>query len=143
MLSLLNAEVLKSGVAFVNNMPPDLRVIASDGEMRMLVLNLAQNALHAMPNGGHLTITGRRSGNQIFMTFADTGVGIAPENLARVFDPFWSRRADGVQGTGLGLSICREILKSSGGQISVTSELGKGTIFEVTLPAADREEQSQ
>jgi len=77
------------------------------------------------------------------MTFADTGVGIAPENLARVFDPFWSRRADGVQGTGLGLSICREILKSSGGQISVTSELGKGTIFEVTLPAADREEQSQ
>ncbi len=142
-LSLLNAEVLKSGVAFVNNMPPDLRVIASDGEMRMLVLNLAQNALHAMPNGGHLTITGRRSGNQIILTFADTGVGIAPENLARVFDPFWSRRADGVQGTGLGLSICREILKSSGGQISVTSELGKGTIFEVTLPAADREEQSQ
>jgi len=141
-LSLLNAEALKSGVELVIDMMPDLRVIASDSEMRMLVLNLAQNALHAMPGGGKLTVTGWRSGTDIVMTFADTGVGIAPENLGRIFDPFWSRRADGVQGTGLGLSICREILNGSGGRISVSSEVGKGTILMVTLPSADVEARS-
>ena len=136
-LSLLNAEALNRGCEFEIDMAPELRVVASDSEMRMLVLNLAQNALHAMPQGGTLTVSGRRGEDDIVLTFADTGVGIAAENLVRIFDPFWSRRADGVQGTGLGLSICREIVKGSAGQIRVESKKGEGARFFVRLPSAD------
>lgn len=137
MLSLLKAEALRSGVEMTVDMAPKMRVIASDSEMRMLVLNLAQNAIHAMPNGGRLSVVGRIEGESVTLAFQDTGIGIRDEDLSRIFDPFWSRRADGVQGTGLGLPICREILNHSGGKIAVTSELGKGTRFTIALPSAD------
>lgn len=139
-LSLLNAEALKLGVEFRLDLAPSLRVLASDSDMRMLTLNLAQNALHAMPRGGTLTVVGRLTGDRVLVMFCDTGVGIAPDDLQRIFDPFWSRRADGVQGTGLGLSICREILNGLGGRISVESTEGKGTTFTISLPSADNEE---
>jgi len=138
-LSLLRAEALKANADMAVDMTPGLRVIASDSEMRMMTLNLAQNALHAMPKGGRLTVVGRAEGGKVMLAFQDTGVGIPSSDLARIFDPFWSRRADGVNGTGLGLPICREIVKSSGGSIGVTSEVGKGTRFTVTLPSADAE----
>ncbi len=139
MLSLLNAEALKSGIEVIVEFDKELRVVACDSEVRMLILNLVQNAFHAMPEGGRLVITGHRFGDTVTLTFEDAGVGIRPEDLAKVFDPFWSRRADGVQGTGLGLSICQQITKRIGGNISVSSELGKGSRFVVTLPSADVE----
>jgi signal transduction histidine kinase len=138
-LSLLSAEAIASNVTVEQEMAENLRVIASDSEMRMMVLNIAQNAVHAMPDGGQLTVRGIRQGDMLEITIEDTGVGIAPDDLARIFDPFWSRRADGVHGTGLGLPICREILKRAGGQIAVSSEIGKGTRFIITLPSADRQ----
>jgi len=136
-LSLLNAETLKSGTDIEVEFNEQLRIIASDSEIRMLILNLAQNALHAMPDGGRLKVTGQLYRDTVTLSFEDTGVGIRPDDLAKVFDPFWSRRADGVQGTGLGLSICQEIIKHTGGDISVSSERGKGSRFVVTLPSAD------
>jgi len=139
MLSLLNAEALKSNIDIVVEFNEQLRIIACDSEVRMLVLNLAQNALHAMPEGGRLTVTGRLLGDTVTLTFQDTGVGIRPEDMSKVFDPFWSRRADNIQGTGLGLSICQQILKHTGGEISVSSERGKGSRFIVTLPSADQQ----
>ena len=75
----------------------------------------------------------------VVLTIEDTGVGIPAEDLPQIFDPFWSRRADGSRGTGLGLPICREIIKRLGGEIVVTSELGKGTRFVVKIPSADTE----
>ncbi|HRK18975.1 MAG TPA: ATP-binding protein, partial [Hyphomicrobiaceae bacterium] len=139
-VSLLKAEALKLGIEFRLDFTAPLRVLASDSDMRMLTLNLAQNAIHAMPDGGTLTVKGRHEDDKIIIGISDTGVGIAPQDLQRIFDPFWSRRADGVQGTGLGLSICREILNGLGGQIGVVSTLGKGTCFTVTLPSADSED---
>lgn len=136
-LSLLRAEALKCGVEVVIDVPSSLRVIASDGELRMVVFNLSQNALHAMPKGGLLEVKGELAGGKVQLTFSDTGVGIAADDLQRIFDPFWSRRADSVQGTGLGLSICREIVKHHKGTIAVRSTLGAGTRFVVTLPSAD------
>ncbi|HQF30227.1 MAG TPA: ATP-binding protein, partial [Hyphomicrobiales bacterium] len=73
---------------------------------------------------------------------ADTGVGIAAEDISRIFDPFWSRRADSLRGTGLGLSICRAIVKHAGGRIEVESELGKGTTFTIILPDADQRSEA-
>jgi signal transduction histidine kinase len=136
-VSLLRAEGDGIGVGVDLLLSGSLRVVATDSEMRMLVFNLVQNAFHAMPSGGRLVIDGRVRDSQAVLTFSDTGVGIAAEDCKRIFQPFWSRRADGMQGTGLGLPICREILKRYGGSISVTSKLGAGTTFEVVLPWAE------
>ncbi|MFO1172479.1 MAG: ATP-binding protein [Hyphomicrobiaceae bacterium] len=138
-LSLLSAEALGGKIEIRSAIAPDLRVIASDSDMRMLALNIAQNAFHAMPEGGVLTITGRRAGDSLEIDFADTGCGIPLEHQQRIFEPFWSRRADGAHGTGLGLPICREILKSWGGTITVESKSGSGTRFRITMPSADRQ----
>jgi signal transduction histidine kinase len=116
-----------------------LRILATDSELRMAVLNLAQNALHAMPNGGTLTVECHRRDGQIEIAFTDTGVGIAPEDLGRIFQPFFSRRADGVEGTGLGLSITKAFADGHGGHIAVVSQPGHGSRFTLEFPDADRE----
>lgn len=136
-VSLLKAEAERTAVTLQLELAPALRVVATDSEMRMLVFNLAQNAFHAMPTGGRLSIRGRVAGSQVELVFADTGVGIDPRDLGRIFQPFWSRRADGAHGTGLGLPICREILRRYGGSITVTSTVGSGTTFTILLPWAE------
>jgi signal transduction histidine kinase len=139
-LTLLRWEAVNSGVQVTSNMEAQLRVLSSDSDIRIMVINLVQNAFHAMPNGGHLTITGERTAEgEIVLRFADSGTGIAPEDLRAIFLPFWSRRADGVSGTGLGLSICRTIVRALGGDIRVSSEWGRGSVFTILLPDADRE----
>ena len=136
-LSLLRFEAEETGVAVVTTLEPRLRVLAPDSDLRIVMINMVQNAFHAMPSGGRLTVAGRRGDGVIELSVADTGVGIAPENLGRIFLPFWSRRADGVNGTGLGLAICQSVVKALGGAIRVDSALGTGTTFTVTLPDAD------
>lgn len=100
----------------------------------MVVLNLVQNAFHAMGAGGRLTLTTERADGRILLSVEDTGVGIADNDRRRIFDPFFSRRADGVRGTGLGLAISRASVERDGGTIGVSSELGKGSIFTVSYP---------
>lgn len=136
-LSLLGFEAAEAGVVVATRLAENLRVIGSDSDMRMVVLNLAQNAFHAMPEGGRLDVIGAVVDGQIELTFADTGVGISPADLPRIFDPFWSRRADRVSGTGLGLSICKAILHQCEGAIEVHSEVARGTRMVVRLPHAD------
>lgn len=114
-----------------------LRVLAADSDLRMMTLNLAQNACHAMPGGGRLSVRCFRSEEQIAVAFEDTGVGIGPGDRFRIFEPFFSRRADGVRGTGLGLSITKAIVESHGGAIQVDSVLGQGSRFTVLFPDAD------
>ena len=136
-VSLLSAEALNAGVTIETSLEPGLRVIGSDPDLRMLVLNLAQNAIHAMPAGGRLTVGSSASDDTIHLAIADTGVGIPAAEIPRIFEPFWSRRADGIQGTGLGLPICREIVRNAKGTIAVDSTPGRGTVFTVTFPSAD------
>lgn len=116
-----------------------VRVMATDTELRMAVLNLAQNALHAMPQGGTLDVTCARRDVQVEIAFTDTGVGIPRQDLGRIFQPFFSRRADGVHGTGLGLSITKAFVEHHGGRITVVSEPGRGSRFTLILPDADLE----
>jgi len=114
-----------------------LRVLADEAEIRMIFLNLVQNAHHAMPEGGTLTARVSDFDGQALIEIADTGIGIDPEHVARIFDPFFSRRADGVAGTGLGLTIVRNFVDRMGGEIRVESAPGGGTRFLIRLPLAE------
>jgi signal transduction histidine kinase len=116
-----------------------LRVLATDSDLRMVTLNLAQNACHSMPRGGSLTVRCQRADSRIEVHFDDTGVGIDPRDRLRVFEPFFSRRADGIRGTGLGLSITKSIVENHRGTISVDGEPGHGSRITVSFPDADSE----
>ena len=136
-LSLVKWDAEESSIDITVDVPDDpVRIMGNEGEMRMLVLNLVQNAFHAMPRGGELRIGLEESDGEVEMSVEDSGVGISPELLPRLFTPFFSRRADGVQGTGLGLAISRAIVERSGGRVNVWSEPGKGSRFTVHLPPA-------
>ncbi|MFO1034912.1 MAG: ATP-binding protein [Hyphomicrobiales bacterium] len=134
---LVAFEAEQAGIVLSLDLSQALRTMANESDISIVVLNLVQNAIHAMPAGGKLAITARRKGGRISIAFADTGVGIAPENIERIFWPFWSKRADGNIGTGLGLSIVKATLARHGGSISVASRQGGGTTFTVLLPDAD------
>ncbi|MEZ5860461.1 MAG: ATP-binding protein [Geminicoccaceae bacterium] len=137
-VSLLQGEAESRNVAIELDLADNLRIVGSDSEMRMLVLNLVQNAFHAMPGGGRLAISGRIEAGEVVLAVKDDGVGIPEADLERIFHPFWSRRADrdGHAGTGLGLSICHNIATSHDGRIGVRSEVGEGSVFTVRLPLA-------
>ncbi len=136
-LSLLRYEAEAGNIAVNTTLvDSELRIVSRDSEMRMLILNLVQNAFHAMPEGGTLSVSGSECDGHVRIDVADTGVGISADKVHRIFDPFYSDRGDRLQGTGLGLTICRAIVRRYHGDIEVQSEVGKGTAFKVTLPAA-------
>jgi signal transduction histidine kinase/HAMP domain-containing protein len=111
------------------------RVFATETDVRIVVLNLVQNAFHAMPNGGKLDIATRVAGEHVELLFSDTGVGIPAENLPHIFEPFYTHRADGKKGIGLGLTICQSIVDRYHGAIGVEpAGAGFNTCFKVTLP---------
>jgi signal transduction histidine kinase len=114
-----------------------LRVLADDAEVRMIFLNLFQNAHHAMPMGGILTARVAEVDGRAIIDVIDTGIGMASEQVEYIFDPFYSRRADGVVGTGLGLTIVKDFVERMGGEISVESELGQGSRFLIRLALAE------
>jgi PAS domain S-box-containing protein len=106
-------------------------------QLRQLFLNLLTNASDAMPNGGKLTVRVAPDGSSetaVAIEFADTGEGIAPENLEKIWDPFFTTKPEG-KGTGLGLAICRRIVEEHGGTIEITSQPGSGTTVRMILPA--------
>ena len=109
-------------------------VSADADQLKQVLVNLVSNAVQAMePKGGAITVRVWDDDGFVFMSIRDTGPGIPPEDLRRVFDPFYSTRDDG---TGLGLTIVHRIIDQHGGRIEVESELGVGTTFTVALPAA-------
>lgn len=117
----------------------------SDGLHQVLV-NLLTNALQAMPGGGTLRIAARRAGDEIVLTVADTGSGIAAADLPHVFEPFFTTKggeADPARrGSGLGLSVSWGIVQAHGGRIEATSTPGQGAVFTVTLPVRGPERAS-
>ncbi len=122
------------------------RVLANESRLGQLFLNLLVNAGQAIPEGdakGHSVrvTTARAEEGWVVVSIRDTGVGIPPENLQRLFKPFFTTKPVGV-GTGLGLSICHGIVTAMGGRIEVSSEVGKGTTFHVFMPAAEKGEQA-
>ena len=138
-LSLVSYQAEHLGVELCLEIENNLRIIAGSSDVGMIVVNLVQNALHAMPNGGKLTIKAKRIGKQIELSISDTGEGILKRNLDKIFLPFWTKRADASGGRGLGLSISKAIIDQVGGAVSVDSKVGVGTSFKIMFPDADKE----
>ncbi|OIQ76008.1 sporulation kinase E [mine drainage metagenome] len=110
---------------------PDIECIPS--QLNQVFMNLLVNAAQSIEDYGTITLRTGLDGDKVWVEVQDTGAGIRPEHLGRIFDPFFTTKPVG-RGTGLGLSISYGIVRQHGGQITVKSELGSGTIFRVTLP---------
>ncbi|MBN2495470.1 MAG: response regulator [Deltaproteobacteria bacterium] len=112
------------------------RVRGSEEELRQLVINLAENAAHAVRPGGTIEVKTRAQPGKVLLSVRDDGAGIAPEDRERIFDLYYSTRSEG-EGSGLGLALCKRTASDMGGSISLSSELGKGSEFTVELPIAE------
>lgn len=128
-LCLLDLE--SNGISLVQNIE-DGKLSVSRDKFKQVILNLIKNAKEAMPDGGTIAIGSRIEGDMISISVSDTGTGMPPDVLEKVFAPFFSTK--GIVGMGLGLSISYGIVKGFGGEMSIESQLGKGTTLKMTLP---------
>ncbi len=117
--------------------PPNVRIRADAGQVERILINLFQNAVHAMPEGGNLAIHCRPvADGRVEIEVKDSGHGIEKEDLGKVFEPLFSNK---VKGIGLGLALCKRYAELNLGKLSVESELGHGSTFRLTLPCAGQE----
>jgi signal transduction histidine kinase len=125
-------------IELVETLPADLPPVQADrAKLRRIILNLLSNALKFTRKGGRVEVRVEREAGQVRISVSDTGVGIAPEDVARLFDKYEqarSRATRGEKGTGLGLYITRQLLELHGSEIKVESQVGKGSTFSFTLP---------
>ena len=133
-LSFLRKEALYRNISINVDIPEDLPMIHADqGSLQQVLLNLINNALQAMSNGGHLDILVKKNHTDVKVSIIDDGCGISADDQKKIFEPFFTTK-DLVGGTGLGLSITYGLVKKFGGDISVKSDIGAGTTFTITLP---------
>jgi PAS domain S-box-containing protein len=111
-----------------------VRVQADAGRLTEALANLLDNAVKFTPSGGTVTLRAERVAEGVQLSVADTGPGIAPAAIPRLFDRFWQARASGRANAGLGLFIARRIVEGHGGRLTAESELGKGSVFRIVLP---------
>jgi two-component system phosphate regulon sensor histidine kinase PhoR len=133
----LRPQAERAGLSLAVNLPQDLPSVMADSERLQQVLNnLIHNAIKFTPPGGRITVTAR-TGNKVTIAVSDTGVGIAADDLTRIFERFYKAdRARSGGGTGLGLAIAKHIVQAHGGQIWAESTPGLGATFSFTLPVA-------
>jgi len=112
-------------------------VSADRKQMEQLFINLVNNAVDAMPDGGHINLRVRPTGEGWNVELQDSGHGIPADVLPKVFKPMFTTKPEG-KGTGLGLPICREIVRTHGGEIRLESEVGRGTTVIFSLPGLAR-----
>lgn len=131
--TLVIARNLVKTKAIERNFSPQACVTGSPSQINQVFLNLISNAAQATGPDGVIKLSTRIEGNSAIVQVADNGSGIAPDVLPKIFDPFFTTKKVG-EGTGLGLSIAYKIISAHGGHIKVSSELGRGTCFTITLP---------
>lgn len=135
-LKLVDHKLLLGNISAHVELDPDLPAMRGDaGQIEQLLLALIMNAIEAMPHEGVLGITTRMAddGESLVIRVEDDGIGIPPDLLPRLFEPFTTTKEDG-KGTGLGLAVSHAIVERHGGRIEVRSEVGRGTAFTITLP---------
>jgi signal transduction histidine kinase len=143
-LAFLNREASYRSITVTTDLPEDLPFFESDhGKLQQIFLNLVNNAFAAMSNGGTLEIRARQKPDKdIVVTVRDDGCGIPEADMERIFEPFFSTKKE-KGGTGLGLSITYGLVQEIGGTIQVESELGKGSLFTITLPIERGERENE
>ena len=135
-VALLKPELDNRGIAVQNKLARHLTETPLDAsQMQQVLVNLIKNALQAMTTGGTLTLQTGEGDDGIWVSVADTGLGIPSEQITRIFEPFYTTRK---KGTGLGLMIVQRIVRLHGGRIEVDSRVGKGTTFRIWLPLHER-----
>jgi signal transduction histidine kinase len=133
-IRLVSAEAERSGIAIETSVASGLAPVYGDRELlQQVFVNLVLNALEAMPDGGRLELSARQAEESIEIVVADTGVGIDPELIDRIFDLYVTTKS---KGSGIGLSVVYRIVQLHGGEITVESRKGEGARFLVRLPQA-------
>ena len=144
---LLQAEAESRGIHLEEHLDPNMEYCYADPKrLKQIVLNLVNNALRYTPEGGTITIEAKQKDNDFYFSVEDTGMGIAPEDLDKIFERFYrtDRSRDRESGgSGLGLAITKALVEGHGGWIKVSSKLNEGTIFTVMLPGWDEEAEKQ
>jgi len=137
-MTLLRFEARRRAIAVVEDLDYRLPSVAADpNRVKQVLINLIMNALQAMGEGGTLFLRTVLEGETaVTVQVADTGPGIPPEALERIFTPFFTTKEPG-EGTGLGLFITRKLMEGIGGTIAVASVVGEGTTFTLTFPVAE------
>jgi signal transduction histidine kinase len=141
---MIAPQILQKGLRYsFKGAGKSAAVLADPEKMQQIVLNLLSNAVKFTDAGGAITLSSELVGNCVEIHVADTGPGIAPEKVDRIFDPFVQaerRLNQPVQGVGLGLAISQDLAKAMGGTVSVESVVGEGSTFTLSLPRAPRME---
>ena len=144
-LQLLEPQLRRNQIQLVRAYDPDLPLTYGNaGKLQQVFTNLILNARDAIPEGGRVSIftAFNEEADAVLIEIADTGIGIAPENVAKIYDPFFTTKGVG-RGTGLGLAVSYGIVQEHSGHISVESTPGKGTTFRITLPTLNARAQLQ
>lgn len=129
--------IVPAGITLIQQVDPQIDLIKVDpDQVRRVLVNLIDNAVHAMPEGGQIRVGASQREREIIIEVQDTGVGIPGSNLERIFDPLFSTRSKGM---GLGLSISKAYLEVNQGMISVQSEEGSGSTFRLIFPKIEHE----
>ncbi|NLW80319.1 MAG: PAS domain S-box protein [Desulfovibrionales bacterium] len=136
-LYFIETGAARNNIGIHLDLSEDLPDIMGDPQhLKQVMVNLMVNAIHAMPDGGTLTIRTLSFNHDVYLLVEDSGVGMETEVLRQIFNPFFTTK-DSDQGTGLGLAVVHGIVSAHGGIIDVVSEPGRGTRFEITFPCAD------
>jgi len=138
-IELLEETVVSKGIKIINNIPASIHVLFDPEQLQIICRNIIMNALKFTPRGGTVNLNAVATGDKVNFSIADTGVGMSKEQVNKLFTSAIENNTygtDGERGTGLGLLLCYEFIKANKGSISVSSELGKGTTFNLELPRA-------
>ena len=127
----LSTLVVPANIWVINEVSDEFSVMVDNGRIERVFSNLIKNAFDAMPNGGDLKITTEKMKSEVQVGFSDTGTGMSPEVLQKLWTPFFTTKP---RGMGIGLGICKRTVEAHGGKIEVESTIGKGTTFTVFLP---------
>jgi len=137
LLDFVKYELEENSIQIETNLSQKVPKIEIDIKyMKQVLLNIIKNAIAAMPNGGLLTLNTFRKEDRVHIQIQDNGVGISEENMAKIFEPYFTTKDFG---SGLGLTVVFKIIKEHGGEISLKSKEGEGTTFTISLPLPQSE----
>ena len=132
-LLMIDYDAKRHGVSINTQFERHLNFMGNEADFKMIILNLIQNAIKAMPNGGELSISTHRKNNFIHLNIRDTGIGIDANKIKHIFEPFYSAN-NNAKSSGLGLAIVSSLVEKLHGKIKVKSKIGKGTEFTIQIP---------